>query len=473
VSAVNTSGESDLTSAVIGTTYPDIPAIPDGLVITGRTNTKLAMIWNEAARANGYKVYSSSAELGVYSLADTLSNTQYTNTGLSPDETWWYKVSAINDTGESGLSDAELGITTKPIPTTPTGLAVTNETTDTISMNWAVSTWANSYNVYRSDTELGVYTKVGTTTGNTYDDTALAMGDTWWYKVSGENEFGESAVSASTDGTTLVEEFTITVDTSLVVGTDVYLPITGIAGTVRVDWGDGDYTIFANPGDKVHTYAVNGSYTIRITGGLTAFGSLVNKDVYISVGAWNLPSITSFYGAFYNAGNLTTVPDELPINLTIMEGMFYGATAFNYDISVWDTSNITNMRGLLFGCTAFNRGISIWDTSNVTDMSYLLFNATTFDYALGNWTMDSVADLEGMLGNSGLSESNYSQTLVGWSNQGASLPVSQALGATGMEYSNTVYGGTPYDNAVDARAFLVLATGSGGKGWTIVGDSLV
>jgi hypothetical protein len=42
-----------------------------------------------------------------------------------------------------------------------------------------------------------------------------------------------------------------------------------------------------------------------------------------------------------------------------------------------------------------------------------------------------------------------------------------------MTYHNTVYGGSPYDNAVSARANLVASTGSGGGGWTITGDTLV
>ena len=35
-------------------------------------------------------------------------------------------------------------------------------------------------------------------------------------------------------------------------------------------------------------------------------------------------------------------------------------------IWLWDTSNVTSMQGLFTGATAFNRDIGYWDTSNVS-----------------------------------------------------------------------------------------------------------
>ena len=65
-----------------------------------------------------------------------------------------------------------------------------------------------------------------------------------------------------------------------------------------------------------------------------------------------------------------------------------------------------------------------------------------------------------MLNYSGMNCTNYGNTLVGW-NANVSTPTARTLGATGRTYGTA---------ATAARANLVLATGSGGKGWTITGD---
>ncbi|MBE33036.1 hypothetical protein CL647_02785 [bacterium] len=47
--------------------------------------------------------------------------------------------------------------------------------------------------------------------------------------------------------------------------------------------------------------------------------------------------------------------------------MFYGATAFNQDISNWNISNVTNMEYMFYNATSFNQDISSWNVDNVLD----------------------------------------------------------------------------------------------------------
>ena len=86
---------------------------------------------------------------------------------------------------------------------------------------------------------------------------------------------------------------------------------------------------------------------------------------------WGTGAIDFDY-AFYQNSKLTSVPSTIPVGTNNMKAMFSNASAFNGDISGWDTSNVTNMVYMFFGASVFNKDISGWDTSNVTNMNICL-----------------------------------------------------------------------------------------------------
>ena len=63
--------------------------------------------------------------------------------------------------------------------------------------------------------------------------------------------------------------------------------------------------------------------------------------------------------------------------------MFKSATAFNQNISTWNTTNVTYMNYMFNSATAFNQNISTWDTSKVTNMDNMFKNATDFNNSGG------------------------------------------------------------------------------------------
>ncbi|MGW6565499.1 chitinase [Streptomyces sp. NPDC054975] len=85
-----------------GTPDPDpvVPSTPAGLAAGTVTSSSVALSWNAVSGATGYKVYRDGA------LAQTVSGTSATVTGLAANTTYQFQVAATNAAGESAKSTA-------------------------------------------------------------------------------------------------------------------------------------------------------------------------------------------------------------------------------------------------------------------------------------------------------------------------------------------------------------------------------
>ena len=203
------------------------------------------------------------------------------------------------------------------------------------------------------------------------------------------------------------------------------------------------------------------------------------KSFNQDISTWNTSNVT-LMGYMFNEASVFNQPiGSWDVSkVTNMDNMFSSATAFNQPLP-WDTSEVTNMSAMFSGAVSFNQDISSWNVSKVTTMLAMFNFAISFNQNLGAWVLNDNVVLTGMLNTAlttqGMNAENYSRTLIGWANERSATgnPNSRSLGASNRRYTATVYGGSPYDNAVSARANLVLATGSGGGGWTISGDAQI
>ena len=91
-------------------------------------------------------------------------------------------------------------------------------------------------------------------------------------------------------------------DTSLSGSTTIALPLYGTVD-VTVNWGDGNTDTYTSEGDKSHTYANEGTYTVSITGILTQFGNGEHDypgcEDLIQVNDFGDLGLTSLKGAFF------------------------------------------------------------------------------------------------------------------------------------------------------------------------------
>lgn len=240
---------------------------------------------------------------------------------------------------------------------------------------------------------------------------------------------------------TLNAQMTLEFNTNLSAGTTVTLPLNGTVN-VTVDWGDGSTEPFTTTGNKNHTYASEGTYTVTISGSLTQFGASGYPNVakLIRCTSFGDLGLTDLNFTFYNASNLIEAPTVLPATVTNLQATFFGCSNFNFNISTWDVGNVTimssmfsyasafnqnigswsvgnvtNMTAMFYLASAFNQNIGTWNVGNVTNMLYMFYGATSFNQNIGNWNVSKVTNMTYMFHNVTLSTTNYDALLIGWS----------------------------------------------------------
>lgn len=202
--------------------------------------------------------------------------------------------------------------------------------------------------------------------------------------------------------------------------------------------------------------------------------SVFNQDI----SGWNTSSVTNMQTMFQNATSFNQ-----PIGIwntsavTTLSSTFNGATSFNQDISGWNTSNVTNLQQTFAVASAFNQDISGWNVNSATTMLNMFAGASAFNRDLSSWQLRLAGViLTSVFANSGMSTSNYTNTIVGWANYvqtNAGTPSNVSMATQNARtFQNSLSGGAGFATAGDARNYLTTATPTG-AGWTISGDTVI
>ena len=206
VSAVNIAGVGAQSVYDEGNTMT-VPSAPGSFSASdGSFDDRVRITWTApSGPVNSYNVYrcdTSDCSGTVTTLATGLTAVTYDDM-ISNHLTYYYRVSAFNDAGEGALSGIDMGSTDDvTAPTIPTSVAATQgDQVANVHITWNSAAGAVWYNVYRSSTSGGLYTKINGSniTSLSYDD-PTAAGVHWFYKVAAQNNFGESAQSSYAEG---------------------------------------------------------------------------------------------------------------------------------------------------------------------------------------------------------------------------------------------------------------------------------
>jgi hypothetical protein len=184
--------------------------VPEEVAAESHSPTVIHIEWREVATATAYSIRRTDEQPGTTSWAFVAKTsgdvTDYTDVGLEPATTYWYRVSAITTSGAAAASDIVSATTSVAPPEAPSVMAVATSTT--VDLSWVDGASENGYRIERSTEDASGWTVIGTTGMDVtaYTNSALLPETTYLYRVVATNAGGDSPPSAVVSVTTLEEK---------------------------------------------------------------------------------------------------------------------------------------------------------------------------------------------------------------------------------------------------------------------------
>src|SRR2546425_1142381 len=196
-----------------------IPSAPTNLSATAVSPSQINLIWtaptnNGGSAITGYKIErSTDGGTSWGTIVASTVNSWYSNSFLSANTTYTYKLSTINPI-ETSLPSSTASATTNPatVPAPPRYLSATTVSPSQINLSWwtPVNTGGSAITAYKIERSTDGGTTWNTIVANTgsvlyinhYSNTGLLPSATYTYRVSAINAIGTSAPSSSASATT-------------------------------------------------------------------------------------------------------------------------------------------------------------------------------------------------------------------------------------------------------------------------------
>ena len=219
VRAINEEGESRPSNVAQATTAAVVPDAPANLAAEADGSTEVDLDWDPPPRDGGSAItgYRIEYSTDVDDWRDLEENTErtatrYVHRGAEPGATYYYRVRAINDVGESEPSNVARATTEATVPDAPTGLVARAEGEDRIDLSWTPPAFDGGSVVtgYRIEVSYGginwvVLTEHTQSTATTWSHEDLEPATEATYRVAAVNVKGHGGYSnmatARTDAT--------------------------------------------------------------------------------------------------------------------------------------------------------------------------------------------------------------------------------------------------------------------------------
>lgn len=202
VYAFNGTGNSAFSNIASTTTDPPpqtIPAAPSTLSATSISSARIDLMWTDNAdNETGFKIKRSIDNINFSEIAQVTANvTTYSNTNLSGNTTFYYKVYAFNSLGDSQSSNVA-SATTFPTPATkpanPTNLSAVAVSSSQINLSWTDNSNNEDEFIIERSLDGASFTGIANVIPNTsvYQNIGLNPSTTFYYRVKAHNSVGDS-----------------------------------------------------------------------------------------------------------------------------------------------------------------------------------------------------------------------------------------------------------------------------------------
>jgi len=229
ISATSTGGTSTNSAAVIAKPVPPAPvSAPAGLAASFVQSTNVYLTWAPVTGAVGYLVQRSTASTNAYVLLGSITETNYTDYGLSATTTCYYKITPVN----AGGTAASAVVSLNGPPSAPASLSVVAGYEQVI-LSWPAVSGATSY-VLRRGASSGneTATVVSGYAGTSYTNTSLLNGTTYYYVVAATGTHGTGTNSVEASATPFISSIPAIVSTGTT-GPNVIFSGTGGVASVN------------------------------------------------------------------------------------------------------------------------------------------------------------------------------------------------------------------------------------------------
>lgn len=345
--AYNGFGDSPNSSTISSVS---IPASPSAQGATNVNDTGFRANWAAQSGATSYLLYVSAASDFSSHIINNqyVSNNYYTISGLLPNTTYYYRVKAVNSSGQSGISET-IQVTTGP--SIPIAQGASSTQPYHFTANWQISTGSTGYYIDVATDESFNNMVSGYSNKDVGNATSFLVNGglnpytTYYYRIRAYNSIGTSSNSQTVSVTTLPVLPSVTTD-SVILNTAVSLRMQGNIATLGVPAPTQYGFVWSTTGNPTITDNKTEKGVATETGVFTSEVSGLSPNTTYYIRAYATNSAGTVYG-----GQLEIKTEKKPLTIVAEnKDKFFGEAdpVFTADyIGFMDGDNELSLGGIL------------------------------------------------------------------------------------------------------------------------------